>query len=91
MVKLPRARHVKCSGHVTATWVLTCSCPTVCFDSLLPMDAQSKQAPPKQLTPLGYALAGALGGCFSNAYVQPLTIGVALNFFIHSVVYPLDT
>ena len=40
------------------------------------MAAQSKQAPPKQLTPLGYALAGALGGCFSNAYVQPMTIGV---------------
>ncbi|KAI9463280.1 adenine nucleotide transporter [Lactarius psammicola] len=28
--------------------------------------------PPKQLTPLGYALAGALGGCFSNAVVYPL-------------------
>ncbi|KAH9063995.1 adenine nucleotide transporter [Lactarius vividus] len=36
------------------------------------MAAQSKQAPPKQLTPLGYALAGALGGCFSNAVVYPL-------------------
>jgi solute carrier family 25 (peroxisomal adenine nucleotide transporter), member 17 len=34
------------------------------------MAVQSKQAPPQQLTPLGYALAGALGGCFSNAYVQ---------------------
>ena len=30
----------------------------------------------KQLTPMGYALAGALGGCFSNAYVQPVTITV---------------
>jgi hypothetical protein len=36
------------------------------------MAAQSKQPPPKQLTPLGYALAGALGGCFSNAVVYPL-------------------
>jgi hypothetical protein len=26
----------------------------------------------KQLTPMGYALAGALGGCFSNAVVYPL-------------------
>lgn len=34
------------------------------------MAVQSKQAPPQQLTPLGYALAGALGGCFSNAYVE---------------------
>ncbi|KAI9509810.1 mitochondrial carrier [Russula earlei] len=31
------------------------------------MSVQSKQASPRQLTPLGYALAGALGGCFSNA------------------------
>ncbi|KAI0258400.1 mitochondrial carrier domain-containing protein [Gloeopeniophorella convolvens] len=36
------------------------------------MPVQSKQAPPAQLTPLGYALAGALGGCFSNAVVYPL-------------------
>ncbi|KAF8271165.1 mitochondrial carrier domain-containing protein [Lactarius quietus] len=36
------------------------------------MAAHSKQAPPTQLTPLGYALAGALGGCFSNAVVYPL-------------------
>ncbi|KAH9953900.1 mitochondrial carrier domain-containing protein [Russula dissimulans] len=36
------------------------------------MAVQSKQVPPKQLTPLGYALAGALGGCFSNAVVYPL-------------------
>lgn len=36
------------------------------------MAVQSKQAPPQQLTPLGYALAGALGGCFSNAVVYPL-------------------
>jgi hypothetical protein len=36
----------------------------------LSMAVQSKQAPPQQLTPLGYALAGALGGCFSNAYVE---------------------
>lgn len=36
------------------------------------MAVQSKQTPPQQLTPLGYALAGALGGCFSNAYVQVL-------------------
>ncbi|KAF8501553.1 mitochondrial carrier [Russula emetica] len=36
------------------------------------MAVQSKQALPKQLTPMGYALAGALGGCFSNAVVYPL-------------------
>ncbi|KAI0255043.1 adenine nucleotide transporter [Lactifluus subvellereus] len=36
------------------------------------MAVQSKQSPPQQLTPLGYALAGALGGCFSNAVVYPL-------------------
>jgi len=30
--------------------------------------------PPTQLTPFGYALAGALGGCFSNAVVYPLDI-----------------
>ncbi|KAH9998856.1 adenine nucleotide transporter [Russula compacta] len=36
------------------------------------MAVQSKQAPPQQLTPLGYALAGALGGCFSNAVIYPL-------------------
>lgn len=29
---------------------------------------------PTQLTPFGYALAGALGGCFSNAVVYPLDI-----------------
>ncbi|OCH88577.1 mitochondrial carrier [Obba rivulosa] len=29
---------------------------------------------PQQLTPLGYALAGALGGCFSNAVVYPLDV-----------------
>ncbi|RPD59530.1 adenine nucleotide transporter [Lentinus tigrinus ALCF2SS1-6] len=29
---------------------------------------------PTQLTPFGYALAGALGGCFSNALVYPLDI-----------------
>jgi len=29
---------------------------------------------PRQLTPFGYALAGALGGCFSNAVVYPLDI-----------------
>lgn len=33
------------------------------------MAVQSKPAPPQQLTPFGYALAGALGGCFSNACV----------------------
>ncbi|EIM91363.1 mitochondrial carrier [Stereum hirsutum FP-91666 SS1] len=33
------------------------------------MPVQSK---PTQLTPFGYALAGALGGCFSNAIVYPL-------------------
>ncbi|KAI0787527.1 adenine nucleotide transporter [Fomes fomentarius] len=27
---------------------------------------------PTQLTPFGYALAGALGGCFSNAIIYPL-------------------
>ncbi|KAI0303665.1 mitochondrial carrier [Multifurca ochricompacta] len=36
------------------------------------MAVQSKQAQPQQLTPVGYALAGALGGCFSNAVVYPL-------------------
>ncbi|KAI0028220.1 mitochondrial carrier domain-containing protein [Vararia minispora EC-137] len=38
------------------------------------MSVQSKlsSGPPKQLTPFGYALAGALGGCFSNAVVYPL-------------------
>jgi len=34
------------------------------------MAAQSK--PVQQLTPLGAALAGALGGCFSSAYVFTL-------------------
>ncbi|PCH42079.1 mitochondrial carrier [Wolfiporia cocos MD-104 SS10] len=29
---------------------------------------------PTQLTPFGYALAGALGGCFSNAVVYPLDV-----------------
>ncbi|OBZ62667.1 Peroxisomal adenine nucleotide transporter 1 [Grifola frondosa] len=29
---------------------------------------------PTKLTPFGYALAGALGGCFSNAIVYPLDI-----------------
>ncbi|KAA1477185.1 adenine nucleotide transporter [Dentipellis sp. KUC8613] len=33
------------------------------------MPVQSK---PQQLTPFGYALAGALGACFSNAVVYPL-------------------
>jgi len=33
---------------------------------------RTRKAPPKQLTPTGYALAGALGGCFSNAVVYPL-------------------
>jgi len=36
------------------------------------MSAQSK--PVKQLTPFGAALAGALGGCFSNAVVYPLDV-----------------
>lgn len=36
------------------------------------MVAPSKSLPPTQLTPLGYALAGALGGVFSNAVVYPL-------------------
>ncbi|VDB85701.1 unnamed protein product [Peniophora sp. CBMAI 1063] len=38
------------------------------------MAVQSKVAaqPPKRLTPFGYALAGALGGCFSTAVVYPL-------------------
>ncbi|EMD33889.1 hypothetical protein CERSUDRAFT_117415 [Gelatoporia subvermispora B] len=34
----------------------------------------SSAKPPQQLTPLGYALAGALGGCFSNAVVYPLDV-----------------
>ncbi|KDQ56972.1 hypothetical protein JAAARDRAFT_131413 [Jaapia argillacea MUCL 33604] len=36
------------------------------------MAAQSK--PVQQLTPFGYALAGALGGCFSTAIVYPLDV-----------------
>ncbi|EPQ52770.1 mitochondrial carrier [Gloeophyllum trabeum ATCC 11539] len=36
------------------------------------MPAQSK--PVQQLTPFGYALAGALGGCFSTAVVYPLDV-----------------
>ena len=31
------------------------------------MAAQSKPVQQQQLTAFGYALAGALGGCFSNA------------------------
>ncbi|KAI6042917.1 mitochondrial carrier [Pisolithus marmoratus] len=40
------------------------------------MSVQSKQANnlPQQLTPLGSALAGALGACFSNAIVYPLDV-----------------
>ncbi|KAI6006607.1 mitochondrial carrier [Pisolithus orientalis] len=40
------------------------------------MSVQSKQANnlPQELTPLGSALAGALGGCFSNAVVYPLDV-----------------
>ena len=50
------------------------------------MAAQSKQAPPKQLTPLGYALAGALGGCFSNAYaaIVPKTSETDRHLFLAS-------
>ena len=51
---------------------LCCDRPSVLFLTTptiqSPMAVQSKQTPPTQLTPLGYALAGALGGCFSNAY-----------------------
>lgn len=36
-----------------------------------PMPVQSK--PVQQLTPFGAALAGALGGCFSTAYVLSIT------------------
>ncbi|KZT29726.1 adenine nucleotide transporter [Neolentinus lepideus HHB14362 ss-1] len=36
------------------------------------MPTQSK--PVQQLTPFGYALAGALGGCFSTAVVYPLDV-----------------
>ncbi|KAI0052250.1 adenine nucleotide transporter [Auriscalpium vulgare] len=36
------------------------------------MPVQSKPQKPTQLTSFGYALAGALGGCFSNAVVYPL-------------------
>ncbi|ETW83400.1 mitochondrial carrier protein [Heterobasidion irregulare TC 32-1] len=36
------------------------------------MAAQSKPVQQQQLTAFGYALAGALGGCFSNAVVYPL-------------------
>lgn len=39
------------------------------------MSAQSKPIKPvQQLTPFGAALAGALGGCFSNAVVYPLDV-----------------
>ncbi|KAF7316676.1 hypothetical protein HMN09_00400500 [Mycena chlorophos] len=39
------------------------------------MSVQSKvAAPPVKLTPLGMALAGALGGCFSTAVVYPLDV-----------------
>lgn len=39
------------------------------------MSAQSKPLKPvQQLTPFGAALAGALGGCFSNAVVYPLDV-----------------
>ncbi|KAI0067295.1 mitochondrial carrier [Artomyces pyxidatus] len=36
------------------------------------MAVQSKVEKPQQLTSFGYALAGALGGCFSTAVVYPL-------------------
>jgi hypothetical protein len=46
----------------------------------------------QQLTPFGAALAGALGACFSNAYVLCLFYFhlslLILGFY--SVVYPLD-
>ncbi|KAF7985711.1 hypothetical protein HWV62_2296 [Athelia sp. TMB] len=38
------------------------------------MPTQSKPIKPVQLTPLAAALAGALGGCFSNAVVYPLDV-----------------
>ncbi|KZP05351.1 mitochondrial carrier [Athelia psychrophila] len=38
------------------------------------MSTQSKPIKPAQLTPLAAALAGALGGCFSNAVVYPLDV-----------------
>jgi hypothetical protein len=62
------------AGHITCLYL----CSNY-FHSL--MAVQSKQAPPKQLTPLGSALAGALGGCFSNAYAQSIAItgGCRLN------------
>ena len=48
-----------------------------------------------QLTPLGHALAGALGGVFSNSCVPGsyLKVRVAEYFNIPSpsLVYPLDT
>lgn len=47
---------------------------------------------PQELTPLGNALAGALGGVFSNAYVE-LVSEVEIDWLtaLLSVVYPLDT
>ena len=56
------------------------------------MSSSSKSQ--EQLTPFGYALAGALGGVFSNAYVilylYMFRRSSGLSGRI-SVVYPLDT
>lgn len=51
------------------------------------MSAQSK---PVKLTPFGAALAGALGGCFSTAYVRNVILWVYFTDCCCSVVYPLD-
>lgn len=57
------------------------------------MVAASKQV--AELTPFGYALAGALGGVFSNAYApQALSRlpGIRTDLIrFYSIVYPLDT
>lgn len=53
------------------------------------MVAASKVAapPPSELTPFGYALAGALGGVFSNASVTPDNIPACFrSLHLHSTV-----
>lgn len=55
--------------HVTMTTrgeIRRTSLQSLCSNHLHPVMAVQS----KQLTPMGYALAGALGGCFSNAYVD---------------------
>jgi hypothetical protein len=52
------------------------------------MPVQSK--PVQQLTPFGAALAGALGGCFSTAYVLYYSHVITAYELTSRVVYPLD-